>query len=66
VYDPQAELDTLLLMAKNGSTVTLTMSSCVPFNDHDFKIRTVGYKVMSKDPDVYEYMVELEDEGMTT
>jgi len=66
VYDPQAELDTLLLMAKNGSTVTFTMSSCVPFNDHDFKIRTVGYKVMSKDPDVYEYMVELEDEGMTT
>ncbi len=66
VYDPQDELDTLLAMAKNGSTVTFTMSTCVPFNDHDFKIRSVGYKTISRNPDVYEYMIELEDEGMTT
>ena len=65
-YVPQDELDTLLAMAKNGSTVTFTMSSCVPFNDHDFKIRSVGYKTVSTHPPLMEYMVELEDEGMTT
>lgn len=65
-YVPQDELNTLMAMAKNGSTVTFTVSDCIPLNDREYKIRSIGYKTKSTSPPLFEYMIELEDMGMTT
>ncbi|RLG44416.1 MAG: hypothetical protein DRN81_04665 [Thermoproteota archaeon] len=50
-------------MAGNGTKITLSNLSFEPWN-RDYKIRSFGWKRISKKPDTWEWILELEEENI--
>ena len=51
-------------MAENGATITVTGLSFAAWN-RDYKIRSFGWKRVSKKPDTWEWILELEEDDIT-
>ena len=58
-FTPCDRITCMRTLANNGATITLsdTGMDCL---DHDYKILSFGWKLRSKKPQVYEWMLELE------
>jgi hypothetical protein len=63
LYDgetPSSKINTIRNYARNGATITISDLDMYCYNG-DYKIRSFGWKLVSKKPEVFEWILELED-----